>query len=72
MPLEDALSAALVPDTQAVEEIPYLTDTQYHINAYTVEEALRQIGVLPDPAGEPESKPFDRDLRKLIESVPLE
>lgn len=72
MPLEDVMSTALEPDTQAVDEVPYLNDVQYHMNAYTVEEALRQIGVLPDPLGAPDAKPYDKDLRKLIESVPLE
>lgn len=73
MPLNDVLSSALAaPAPEAEEEIRYIGDTEYHNTAYMVESALREVGVLPDAPGAPERRPYDDDLRRLIESVPME
>lgn len=71
--LFDTLSQATRDMPSAVDEAPYVHDVAYHTNAYMIESALRELGVLPDSAGQTdETKPYDMDLRKLIESVPVE
>ena len=71
--LFDTLTQASADLTDPAAEVPYLFDEQYHQNAYMIESALRQLGVLPSPSGVADlDKPYDLDLRKLIESVPVE
>lgn len=71
--LFDTLSQANTDLTDPAAEVPYLFDEGYHQNAYMIESALRQLGVLPTPTDALDlDKPYDLDLRKLIESVSVE
>lgn len=76
MPLADVLAQAAVAeqeDALVPSEVPYLNDTAYHNNAYMIEDALRKLSVLPDPAKNARpAMPYDADLKRLIASVPLE
>lgn len=75
MPLADILAQAVEPDTAVAPppEAAYLGDLSYHNRAYMIEQALRDLSVLPDPAKNLDpSLPYDNDLKRLIEAVPLE
>lgn len=65
--------AAAQSDEPVTTEAPFLQDVDYHNRAYMIEEALRRVGALPDPAKNLSRQlPYDVDLKKLIESVPVE
>lgn len=72
MSLFDAVSqGARVPDMAQPES--YVRDTQYHLDFYMLESAMREMGVLPKPTGDDmTSRPYDEDLKRLIAAVPLE
>lgn len=71
MSLYDAVSqGARVPDVLQQQE--YIGDAQYHSNYYMLEDAMRELGVLPKPMPADSNKPYDDDLRRLIAAVPLE
>lgn len=71
MSLYDAVSqGARVPDM--MQQQAYVGDAQYHSNYYMLEDAMRELGILPKPAAEDSNKPYDDDLRRLIAAVPLE
>lgn len=71
--LFDTLSQANMEQPDTFAEVPYLGDVQYHQNAYMIEAALRDMGVLPSPSpSTDDTRPYDGDLRRLIESVTLE
>ena len=76
MPLSDILEQAAMPDPMEMQppsEAAYLMDTDYHNNAYLIEDALRKLSVIPDPAKNARpAMPYDADLKRLIDSVPLE
>lgn len=51
MSLFDAVSqGARVPDMAQPES--YVRDTQYHLDFYMLESAMREMGVLPKPTGD--------------------
>lgn len=72
MSLFDAVSqGARVPD--AMQQQAYVGDAQYHSNYYMLEDAMRELGILPKPNGDDmSSRPYDEDLKRLIAAVPLE
>lgn len=72
MSLFDAVSqGARVPD--AMQQQAYVGDAQYHSNYYMLEDAMRELGILPKPVGDDmSSRPYDEDLKRLIAAVPLE
>lgn len=72
MSLFDAVSqGARIPD--AAQQPTYIGDTQYHLDSYMLESAMRDLGILPKPTGDDVSyRPYDEDLKRLIAAVPLE
>lgn len=71
MSLYDAVSqGARIPDV--MQPSTYIGDAQYHSNYYMLEDAMRELGVLPKPVPDDSNKPYDDDLRRLIAAVPLE
>lgn len=72
MSLFDAVSqGARIPD--AAQQPTYIGDTQYHLDFYMMESAMRDLGILPKPTGDDVSyRPYDEDLKRLIAAVPLE
>ena len=72
MPIFDAVAqeGSIPMEDQSVL---YAGDTQYQLNMYMLETALREVGVLPSVDGNDiSSRPYDAELRKLIAAVPLE
>lgn len=75
MPLADLIAQAVEPESVVATPptADYIGDLSYHNHAYMIEQALRDLSVLPDPAKNMEpSLPYDNDLKRLIEAVPLE
>lgn len=72
MSLFDAVSqGARIPDMAQPES--FVGDTQYHLDFYMMESAMRDLGILPKPTGDDVSyRPYDEDLKRLIAAVPLE
>lgn len=71
--LLDTIQAASGPEgSQPSDVVRYMNDAQYHSNRYLLESALRDIGAAPATEGAFAESPYDDELRKLIDAIPLE
>lgn len=53
------------------EELDAALDADYQANMFTVEQALRDTGVMKTPDSAYTKSPYDAALMRLINSVPM-